>query len=168
MFLRQILVRDHQIVRRFGTRHGLNTPRSSPPEPNHSIEYANSVGGERDAQFRIRRRSYWDLHLVEEVANRMIIAAASIVGSVWPPRQLIESFIAVRLDYRIEMVSSQGSGSALPCSVPPIALLSLERRLQNYAFTYTHPMPLMENPPTSLGLGCEPFAFRGPCGSPFR
>ena len=93
----------------------------------------------------------------------MIIVAASIVGSVCPPRQLIESFIAVRLDYRIEMVSSQGSSSALPCSVPP-----LERRLQNYAFAYTHPMPLMENPPTSLGLGCEPFACRGPCGSPFR
>ena len=95
----------------------------------------------------------------------MIIAAASIVGSVWPPRQLIESFIADWLDYRIEMVSSQGSSSALPCSVPPIVLLSLERRLQNYAFTYT---PLMENPPTSLGLGCEPFAFSGHCGSPFR
>jgi hypothetical protein len=91
----------------------------------------------------------------------MIIAAASIVGSVWPPRQLIESFIAVWLDYRIEMVSSQGSSSALPCSVPPIVLLSLERRLQNYAFTYTHPMPLMENPPTSLGLGCEPLGGLG-------
>ncbi|MBT1517130.1 hypothetical protein KIP88_43065 [Bradyrhizobium sp. SRL28] len=98
----------------------------------------------------------------------MTIAAAAIVGSVCPPRQLIESFIADWLDYRIEMVSSQGSGSALPCSVPPIVLLSLERRLQNYAFAYTHPMPLMENPPTSLGLGCEPFAFSGHCGSPFR
>jgi hypothetical protein len=85
----------------------------------------------------------------------MIIAPASIVGSVCPPRQLIVSFIADWLDYRIEMVSSQGSSSALPCSVPPIVLLSLERHLQNYAFAYTHPMPLMENPPTSLGLGCE-------------
>ena len=56
----------------------------------------------------------------------MIIAAASIVGSVCPPRQLIESFIADWLDYRIEMVRSQGSSSALPCSVPPIVLLSLD------------------------------------------
>jgi len=29
------------------------TPRPSPPEPDHSIEYANSVACERDAQFRI-------------------------------------------------------------------------------------------------------------------
>src|SRR5260221_9058030 len=69
-----------------------------------------------------RRHSYRDLHLVEEVANCMIIAAASIVGSVCPPRQLIEGFIADWLDYRIEMVSSKGSTSARPCSVPQIVL----------------------------------------------
>ena len=98
----------------------------------------------------------------------MIIAPASIVGSVCPPRQLIESFIADWLDFRIEMVSSQESTSARPCSVPQIVLCIARRRLQNYAFAYTHPMLLMENPPTSLGLGCEPFAFSGHCGSPFR
>ena len=38
----------------------------------------------------------------------MIIVAASIVGSVCPPRQLIESFIADWLDYRIEMVKLAG------------------------------------------------------------
>jgi len=91
----------------------------------------------------------------------MIIAAASIVGAVCPPRQLIESFIADWLDYRIEMVSSKGSTSARPCSVPQIVLCIARRRLQNYAFAYTHPMPLMENPPTSLGLGCEPLGGLG-------
>jgi hypothetical protein len=72
--------------------------------------------------------------------------------------------MADSLDYRIEMISSQGSTSALPCSVPQIVPCIP----QNYAFTYTRPMPLMENPPTSPGLRCEPSAFSGHCGSPFR
>ena len=40
-------------------------------------EYANNVAFERDAGFRIADTGYRDLHLVDEVANRMIIAAAS-------------------------------------------------------------------------------------------
>jgi hypothetical protein len=39
-------------------------------------EYANNVAFERDAGFGLRY-GYRDLHVVDEVANRMIIAAAS-------------------------------------------------------------------------------------------
>jgi hypothetical protein len=40
-------------------------------------EYANNVAFERDAGFRISDAGYWDPQLVDEVANCMIIAAAS-------------------------------------------------------------------------------------------
>jgi len=63
------------------------------------------------------------------------------IGVVSPPRQRIESFIAIRF--------------IIVCDIA-------RHRLQNYAFhLHANPMPLMDNPPTPFGLGCEPVGELG-------
>src|SRR5258705_9606081 len=74
-------------------------------------EYANNVAFELDAWFG-------SADAATGICTSLMIVARGL--HCWfgvPPRQLIESFIADWLDYRIEMVT-QGSTSARPCSVP--------------------------------------------------